>query len=1296
MQPDEGSGQHRMNSGVVGDTDGGGAVPVNGFSARSRGGTVPHRGPGPATFGPPRDLDYHPPAPGLPARRSDETRTMPTLSSILVQRGAATMRAVEDAIARQVLHGGDLPTNLLELGAVREETLATALAESFGIDAAPPGRLPAPGLGVTRLVPGELALRNGIFPLSLEGGTLLVATAEPLPPAVEEDLGFALDVALRQIAAPLVRVRQAIAEHYGLPLERRFARLCSRLDGAEGAGPSALPPAESDLGVKMPSPISVPSPNFGTGLQSTLPGRLDEPVAAKAPFGAPPRDLMMPAIPKSPGLPQGFGTGLTPPSPRAEVTEGAAAQPAPEDAVTAEPGPVESAEGASPAAPSGPASSKTLPAFSVQPGPTSARGTLQGIPAVTLSSPADPRPSAGPARDAGATRALAGVVRQALRAGRAVATLDKTGKAAPATGAAPAGNKPLQRVQRRKGPFTAAMAEHELEDAASSEAVLEILFTFALQFFEYTVLFVIHGDLAEGRDASGPGADRAKVAALGVPLDLPSNLARARERRAHVVARVPAEGLDADLARDLARGPRSPSRAIGLFPVVVRNRAVALVYGDDGDADVQLESLGEVIAVIGLASSAFERVALRKKLGGKAPDLPLKPRAAALPKSVAAEVRAGGAMALAKALALPSEAPPEGSPATLVTSPGAPGKAAPTPLPAEVAQFTAEPPPVSSAADSARARQATRPGMGMLAVDNALRQAAAEARAAELAASSAAPISPGFPKLPDASALPSVPDGRGLAGPALSDVRRPTAIAHEAEVSMTAVPKRVKPGKPDPFELTVDEPGFDGPGFEGPGFEGPVTHPLTPSGYIGRSPPPPAEPPPASTRLEPAPVTQVGLPAPTEPEPAPELGKPIGPGEEGDQLNDRPIDRSSPRRQSTARRGLAPTFEGRAGSKVDAPIGFEPLPRTPPPNATAWTSFPSSHPPPAFVPPRPPRPLSERPIIPREEPGDEPYEPHRHEDEGEVEGTTDTPGGSVLEAATDGTPAGSADAHDAGGLVQRVIAGGRGSQEAFNDLVRLGEQALPALMARFPGPLTVDRHRARSELPAASQCGPVLELVVAMRRAALPFMSVRSSSSEPEARFWATHLLGELRYPEAANVLVPRLFDDDASVRRVARRSAAALVGAGTAGAPILQNLDHVTRNHDEPIVHRVLAIETMGEIRHGALVPPLLVALTDPSDEVGDAARRALLLITRQDYGHDARRWHEWWAKNSTRHRIEWLMDALMHDQPSLRRAAGDELKLLTKEYFGYYDDLPKKDRERAQGLYRAWWEREGRDRFM
>jgi hypothetical protein len=282
-----------------------------------------------------------------------------------------------------------------------------------------------------------------------------------------------------------------------------------------------------------------------------------------------------------------------------------------------------------------------------------------------------------------------------------------------------------------------------------------------------------------------------------------------------------------------------------------------------------------------------------------------------------------------------------------------------------------------------------------------------------------------------------------------------------------------------------------------------------------------------------------------------------------------------------------------------------------------------------------------------------------------------------------------------GALLQTFMEGSPAGDAAFAELVKHAEQVMPHLIARFPGPLRVDRHRARDQLPAASQCGPILELVVASRRVALPFVTVRSSSQDADVRFWATHVLGELRYPEASNAIVPRLFDDDVAVRRIARRSAAALVNAGSAGKPILQGLDHMTRNSDEPIARRVMAIETMGEIRVGAMVPPLIAVLGDPSDEVGEAARRALLLITRQDHGRETRRWLEWWAKLGSRNRLEWLIDALMHETPAIRRAAGDELKQLTKEYFGYYDDLPKKERERAQARYREWWEREGRDRF-
>ena len=61
----------------------------------------------------------------------------------------------------------------------------------------------------------------------------------------------------------------------------------------------------------------------------------------------------------------------------------------------------------------------------------------------------------------------------------------------------------------------------------------------------------------------------------------------------------------------------------------------------------------------------------------------------------------------------------------------------------------------------------------------------------------------------------------------------------------------------------------------------------------------------------------------------------------------------------------------------------------------------------------------------------------------------------------------------------------------------------------------------------------------------------------------------------------------------------------------------------------------------------------------------------------------------------MEWLIDALMHDDVRIRRDAGEELKALSREYFGYYEDLSRKERGRVQERYQEWWESRGKARF-
>jgi HEAT repeat protein len=186
-------------------------------------------------------------------------------------------------------------------------------------------------------------------------------------------------------------------------------------------------------------------------------------------------------------------------------------------------------------------------------------------------------------------------------------------------------------------------------------------------------------------------------------------------------------------------------------------------------------------------------------------------------------------------------------------------------------------------------------------------------------------------------------------------------------------------------------------------------------------------------------------------------------------------------------------------------------------------------------------------------------------------------------------------------------------------------------------------------------------------------------------------MLSELPYPEAIAPLLMRLRDDDG-----ATRAAAAYALAGVARVFPDEVRDAVVALAGVvDLEDRAAAMRAMGELRDPALVPELVRALADGNDRVVEQAHQALVQVSRQDFGIDARPWLRWWEQNAPRHRVEWLIDALTHEVAEIRRSAGEELRAISKEYFGYASDLPPRDRERAQQRYRDWWVTEGRARF-
>ncbi len=195
--------------------------------------------------------------------------SMPSLSSLIVQRQVATIAEVEQAIARQVIHGGDFLTNLLEVAPHAEQRAAFVLGELLGMPFAAAGRLEPPEDEVLALVPMELALRVLVFPLRVEDDALVVATSDSIGAHVEEDLRDMARFRVTFVAAPLIRIREGIAAHYGAPLDPRQLRLIELLDGVQRSGvsapqgapvSSAFAPSHVPLETRLPSGISSPPP----------------------------------------------------------------------------------------------------------------------------------------------------------------------------------------------------------------------------------------------------------------------------------------------------------------------------------------------------------------------------------------------------------------------------------------------------------------------------------------------------------------------------------------------------------------------------------------------------------------------------------------------------------------------------------------------------------------------------------------------------------------------------------------------------------------------------------------------------------------------------------------------------------------------------------------------------------------------------------------------------------------------------------------------------------------------------
>ncbi|NOK33354.1 general secretion pathway protein GspE [Corallococcus exercitus] len=589
------------------------------------------------------------------------------LGELLVKDGLVSAAAVEEALESQVVHGGRLGTNLVELGLLTEQDLAKALGKLHNCAYASGEMVPDPK-AVALVHPNE-ADDKEFLPMRADATRLSVAVVNPHDFPTLDAIAFKTGKRVVPVVIPEFRMNQLLRRHAKAFRQLRAIDMeAVRPRPAKGA-PAELakaaerPPdlmseeefqsvyaqalrggsdAEADVlegeiiitGEEvMEAPVAAPPQGRPAVPAQSRPGA-PVPPAAQRP-GAPRVDIpahMAPSVPV-PGVPaqaaraastvgQGAGAQGVP----AHVAGQRGAQGVPAH-VAGQPGaqgvPAQSTAQGVPAHLAAQAGAQGVPAH------LAAQAGAQGVPAhlaqgVPAHLPGQPGTQGVPPYQAGQGAGAQGVAAQARGgAGVPAHVAAQAGAGVPAqvaaqagaTGAMPPGAVASPPVAAKPAvppptPLTFPEAQAELARSSDREDVARTVLRFAMGKWRRCLLLSVQGNLVTGWHGMGQGVNDEGVRRIGVPLRDQSTFRLVRDLRSHYVGPVKRDAAMGMFYRLLGGG--FPTTAV-ILPLLVRGKVVHLLYVDNGAEQFTPPDVGELLILSQGVGRSYEAMMRRRK-----------------------------------------------------------------------------------------------------------------------------------------------------------------------------------------------------------------------------------------------------------------------------------------------------------------------------------------------------------------------------------------------------------------------------------------------------------------------------------------------------------------------------------------------------------------------------------------------------------------------------------------------------------------------------------------------------------
>ncbi len=188
------------------------------------------------------------------------------IGEVLIQEGLITQAELEEALKSQVIYGGKLGTNLVEMGLLSEDDFGQILSKTMRVPYVGADELRDISPIAIAAMPADLAEKFKVVPLRLENRRLTLVMADPSDLGVMDEISFRTGFLIRPLVTSELALAHALEKYYDVARQIRYIALQRTVPKVRSK--PVLPNPAVNLTTPSPagvSPVkaSLPSPSSG-------------------------------------------------------------------------------------------------------------------------------------------------------------------------------------------------------------------------------------------------------------------------------------------------------------------------------------------------------------------------------------------------------------------------------------------------------------------------------------------------------------------------------------------------------------------------------------------------------------------------------------------------------------------------------------------------------------------------------------------------------------------------------------------------------------------------------------------------------------------------------------------------------------------------------------------------------------------------------------------------------------------------------------------------------------------------